>query len=243
MAVICGSYPGVAECSRLTSTASVESEPYFSPDGSQIAFTATVAGNTDAYVVSTSGGDPKRLTYHPSTRSSSQLVTRWQKRVFASNRTAPPLQSHSQLWSVKLDGGLPERLPMPRAASGTYSPDGAVSLMRSSLRRSFQIGMRRSMWRHYRGGRTHPISVMNLADYSVQKLPWTNSNDSFPMWLGNTIYFLSDRNHTVNLFAYRSDTKQLTQVTQHEDFDVMNASAGADAVVYEQAGYIHLVRY
>jgi tricorn protease len=97
------------------------------------------------------------------------------------------------------------------------------------------------MWRHYRGGRTHPISIVNLSDYSVQKLPWTNSNDTFPMWLGNTVYFLSDRNHTVNLFAYRTDTKQLAQVTHHEDFDVMTASAGSDAVVYEQAGYIYLV--
>ena len=98
-----------------------------------------------------------------------------------------------------------------------------------------------SMWRHYRGGRTHPISVINLADYSVQKLPWTNSNDSYPMWVGNSIYFLSDRNHTTNLFSYRFDTKQLTQVTNHDDFDVMTASAGSDAVVYEQAGYIYLV--
>ena len=97
------------------------------------------------------------------------------------------------------------------------------------------------MWRHYRGGRTHPISVINLSDHSVQKLPWTNSNDSFPMWIGNTIYFISDRSHTANLFAYRTDTKQLTQISNHEDFDVMTASAGADAVVYEQAGYIYLV--
>ena len=61
------------------------------------------------------------------------------------------------------------------------------------------------------------------------------------MWIGNTIYFLSDRNHTVNLFAYRTDTKQVTQLTRHDDFDVMNASAGSDAIVYEQAGYVHLL--
>src|SRR5918999_5872405 len=97
------------------------------------------------------------------------------------------------------------------------------------------------MWRHYRGGRTHPISVMNLGDHSVEKLPWNNSNDSEPMWIGNTIYFLSDRNHTVNLFSYRTDTKQLTQLTQHDDFDIMTASGNAEAIVYEQAGYIHLV--
>src|SRR3989442_1807973 len=97
------------------------------------------------------------------------------------------------------------------------------------------------MWRHYRGGRTHPFSVMNLTDYSVEKLPWTNSNDTLPMWLGSTIYFLSDRDHTVNLFAYSGDTKQVKQITHYDDFDIMTASAGADAIVYEQAGYIYLV--
>ncbi len=81
---------------------------------------------------------------------------------------------------------------------------------------------------------------MNLADYSVEKLPWTNSNDSYPMWVGNTIYFLSDRNFTVNLFSYNLATKQLKQLTSHDDFDIMNASAGPDAIVYEQAGYVHL---
>jgi tricorn protease len=82
---------------------------------------------------------------------------------------------------------------------------------------------------------------MNLADYSVEKLPWTNSNDTLPMWIGNTIYFLSDRNHTMNLFSYRVDSKQVTQLTHHDDFDIMTASAGPDAIVYEQAGYIYLV--
>src|SRR5437763_498671 len=82
---------------------------------------------------------------------------------------------------------------------------------------------------------------MNLSDYSVEKPPWTNINDSLPMWIGNTIYFLSDRNHTVNLFSYRLDTRQVAQLTRHDDFDIMTASAGSDAIVYEQAGYIYLV--
>jgi tricorn protease len=82
---------------------------------------------------------------------------------------------------------------------------------------------------------------MTLSDHSIEKLPWNNSNDTNPMWSGNTIYFLSDRNHTVNLFSYRTDTKRVTQLTRHDDFDVMNASAGPDALVYEQAGYVHLL--
>lgn len=226
---------------RLTSTPSLEIDPRFSPDGSQIAFTATVAGNTDVYVVPASGGDAKRLTYHPGIDRVRGWKPDGKSIVFASNRTGAPQQSYLQLWTISLDGGLPEMLPIPRAFWGAYSPDGTRMAFEEFSTPFVPEWFEASMWRHYRGGRTHPISIINLSDHSVQKLPWTNSNDTFPMWLGNTVYFLSDRNHTVNLFAYRFDTKQLTQITNHEDFDVMTASAGADAVVYEQAGYIYLV--
>ena len=226
---------------RLTSTPSFEVDPYFSPDGSQIAFSATVAGNTDVYVVPTAGGDPKRLTYHPGIDRVRGWKPDGKSIIFASNRTGVPQQSYMQLWTINVDGGLPEMLPLPRAFFGAYSPDGARLAYEEFATPFVPEWFETSMWRHYRGGRTHPISIVNLSDYSVQKLQWTNSNDTFPMWLGNTVYFLSDRNHTVNLFAYRTDTKQLAQVTHHEDFDVMTASAGSDAVVYEQAGYIYLV--
>ena len=96
------------------------------------------------------------------------------------------------------------------------------------------------MWRNYRGGRTRPIRLITLADNSVEKLPWTNSNDSSPMWVGDTVYFLSDRNGTTNLFSYRQGAKDVTALTRHDDFDMMNASATSDAIVYEQGGDLHL---
>jgi tricorn protease len=226
---------------RLTSTPSFETDPYFSPDGSAIAFTATIAGNTDVYVMPAAGGDPKRLTYHPGLDRVRGWTPDGKRVVFASNRTGAPQQSYLQLWTISVDGGLPEMLPLPRAFSGTYSADGTRLAFEEFSTAFIPDWYETSMWRHYRGGRTHPISIMTLSDNSVQKLPWTNSNDTCPMWVGNTIYFLSDRNHTVNLFAYRLDAKQPTQITHHEDFDVMTASAGPDAVVYEQAGYIYLV--
>ena len=226
---------------RITSTQGLEIEPHFSPDGKQLAFTATVAGNTDVYVVPVTGGNAKRLTYHPG----SDRVRGWtpdgQRIVFASARISAPQQAYYKLWTIGLDGGLPQQIPMPRAFSGVYSPDGRRVAYEEFQTAFIPDWYEASMWRHYRGGRTHPISVMNLADNSVEKLPWNNSNDTEPMWIGNTIYFLSDRNHTMNLFSYRTDTKQVTQLTQHDDFDIMTASAGADAIVYEQAGYIHLV--
>ena len=226
---------------RITSTQGVEIEPHFSPDGTQIAFTATVAGNTDVYVVPVSGGNPKRLTYHPGNDRARGWTPDGQRVIFASARTSAPQQAYVKLWTIGLDGGLPQQIPMPRAFSGVYSPDGRRFAYEEFQTAFIPDWYEASMWRHYRGGRTHPISVMNLADNSVEKLPWTNSNDTEPMWIGNTIYFLSDRNHTVNLFSYRLDTKQVSQLTQHNDFDIMTASAGADAIVYEQAGYIYLV--
>ena len=232
---------GGGQARRLTSTAGAEIDPYFSPDGSQIAFTSTVAGNIDVYVVPAAGGDPKRLTYHPGVDRARGWTTDGKRVIFASGRTSAPQQAYFRLWTVGLDAGLPDAMPMPRAFNGAYSPDGRQVAYEEIITAFIPAWYEASMWRHYRGGRTHPIRVMNLSDNSVEKLPWTNSNDTLPMWIGNTIYFVSDRNHTANVFAYRVDTKQVSQLTNHDDFDVMTASAGPDAIVYEQAGYIHLL--
>ena len=227
---------------RLTATPGVETEPQFSPDGSQIAFTGTFAGNTDIYVVPTVGGDARRLTYHPALDAVRGWTPDGRRIIFVSDRDTAP-HAHHRLWTIELSSGMPEPLPMPRAYTGVFSPDA-----QRLAYEEFSVAMfppwaqnQASQWRHYRGGRTHPIRIIKIADYSVEALPWNNSNDTTPMWVGNTVYFLSDRNHTVNLFAYRVDTKALSQLTRHEDFDIMSASAGADAIVYEQAGYIHLV--
>lgn len=226
---------------RLTSAPGVETEPAFSPDGSLISFTATVAGNTDVYVIPAQGGDPRRLTYHPSVDRVRGWSPDGRQILFASLRTSAPQEAYFQLWSVGLEGGLPAPLPLPRAAGGSYSPDGLRLAYEEYTTTIFPQWYEASFWRHYRGGRTHPISISNLAEATVEKLPWSNSNDSFPMWVGDTIYFISDRNFTANLFSYELGAKQVVQLTNHQDFDVMTASAGPGAVVYEQAGYIHLL--
>src|SRR5260370_7809378 len=115
---------GGGQARRLTSTPGAEIDPYFSPDGSEIAYTSTVAGNTDVYVVPTSGGDPKRLTYHPGIDRVRGWTPDGRRVIFASVRTSAPQQSYFRLWTIGLDGGLPESLPMPRAFSASYSPDG-----------------------------------------------------------------------------------------------------------------------
>jgi tricorn protease len=234
------------EARRLTSTPSAETDPHFSPDGSRIAYTSTVAGNTDVYVISAAGGQPTRLTYHPGVDYVRGWTSDGRRVVFASSRNTitPGANSYFRLWTISADGGFPDALPMPRAFTGTYSPDGkrvayqplSVGLLAASWSEN-QI----SQWRRYRGGRTQAIRLFDLSDYSEQKLPWKDSNDTDPMWVGNTVYFLSDRDNTVNLYSYDLDTKQLNQLTHHHDYDIMSASAGTDAIVYEQAGYIHVL--
>ena len=231
---------------RLTSTPSVESDPYFSPDGSQIAFSATISGNADVYVVPTAGGQPKRLTYHPG----ADFVRGWtldgKRIVFASSRgtlPTPGANSYLRLWTVSAEGGMGEQLQLPRAFAGVFSPDAKRIAYQQIGIAMFAVAWaenQSSQWRHYRGGRTQPIRIYDLATNAEEKLPWTNSNDTEPMWVGNTIYFLSDRDNTVNLFSEDLESKKVTQLTKHRDFDIMSASVGADAVAYEQAGYIHL---
>ena len=229
------------EARRLTATPEMESDPVFSPDGSRIAFSRTSAGNTDVCVVPAAGGEPKRLTFHPSTDRVKGWSPDGKRIVFSSERTSVPQASYLQLFSVSADGGAEVPLPMPRAFTGSFSPDGRRYAYEEIATAFVPEWYEASMWRHYRGGRTHPIRIMTLADHGVETLPWKNSNDGNPMWLGNTILFLSDRNFTTNLFSYRLDTKELTQVTHHDDGDIMTAGAGPDAVAYEQNGYIHLV--
>jgi len=232
---------------RLTATPEVETDPHFSPDGTRIAFTATVRGNTDVYVVPTAGGDATRLTYHPGVDVARGWSPDGRRVVFASSRDTlptPGANSFFRLWTIGIEGGLPDALPIPRAFAGSYSPDGrrvAYEEIPVAMFAATWAQNQSSQWRHYRGGRTHPVRLLNLADLAVDKLPWTNSNDTHPMWVGNSVYFLSDRSGTTNLFVYRLDSKQMTQLTEHDDFDIMSASAGPDAIVYEQAGYIHLL--
>src|SRR5579872_1654029 len=166
---------------RLTSTPGPETEPHFSPDGAWIAYTATIAGNTDVYVVPTAGGDPRRLTYHPGPDHVRGWTPDGRRVIFASTRDSVPQQSFARLWTVSTDGGLPESLPLPRAFTGAYSSDGRRFAYQEISTVFVPEWYEASMWRHYRGGRTQPIRVMNVADSSVEKLPWENSNDTNPV--------------------------------------------------------------
>ncbi|MDQ6760060.1 MAG: PDZ domain-containing protein [Acidobacteriota bacterium] len=216
---------------RLTAGPGLETSPTFSPDGSLIAFQGEYDGNTDVYLMAASGGLPKRLTYHPGadvpvgwTRDGKQVLFRSDAKSYS----AP-----ARLFTVSVDGGFPSEIDLPAAEFGDFSPDGRKLAY-------MPLAPATVSWKRYRGGRTTPIWIANLADASIQKLPRENSNDFNPMWVGNTIYFLSDRNGPVTLFGYDTRSKAVTQLIANDGYDLKAASAGPDAIVYEQFGDIHL---
>ena len=216
---------------RLTSGMGSESGPLFSPDGLQVAFTATYEGNMDVYVVAAKGGVPKRLTYHPAP----DQVQGWTpdgQRILFSNSGASA-NDKPRLYTVDLNGGFPVALPLPIASAGSFSGDGR-QIAYLPFARANQI------WKNYRGGRATPIWIANLANSSVVKVPYAGSNDHSPMWMGDRIYFLSDRNGPDTLFSYEPGAKAVTQLVENKGLDLKSASTGPDAIAYEQFGEIFL---
>jgi tricorn protease len=220
------------EAVRLTSTASVVGGPYFSPDGQTIAYSARIHGNLDVYTVPANGGIPHRLTYHPDP----DTVVGWSPDgkdvLFLSGRTA--WNDFAQLFRIHADGsGLPVEFPLPSADSASLSPDGKMIAYTP-------FNQWEPAWKRYHGGQTQPVWIVDLTSLDLVKVPRDNSNDSNPLWVGDKVYFLSDRNGSVTLFSYDTKSKQVEQAVENKSFDLKSASAGPGGIVYEQFGSIHL---
>jgi tricorn protease len=217
---------------RLTSGTGVETLPHFSPDGSMIAFTGEYDGNRDVYVVPSTGGVPRRLTYHPA----DEYVAGWTpdgKKIVFNSWGSSFIHFEDQLYTVPVEGGLPTQVPLPIVEAATFSPDGThVAYVPHPIWEA--------AWKRYHGGQTTPIWIADLKDSSIVKIPRENSNDDNPMWVGDTIYFLSDRNGSVSLFAYDTKSKQVTEALHSDGLDFKTASAGPDVIVIEQFGAIKL---
>ncbi|HNQ15665.1 MAG TPA: hypothetical protein PKM58_08880, partial [Pyrinomonadaceae bacterium] len=219
---------------RLTSSIGTEGSPSYSPDGNWIAFTGEYDGNVDVFVMPANGGEPRRVTYHPG----SDAVIGWTPDggsiVFLSGRSSS--MPTPKMFTIPVSGeGLPKELPFPMAGgAASFSPDG-TRLAYMPLAPAF------AQWKLYRGGRTTKIWIGNLADSSVEEIPHINANDYTPMWLGDKIYFLSDRNNkNVTLYSYDTRTKKVVPVINNTGFDLKTGSAGPDAIVYEQFGSINI---
>jgi len=217
---------------RLTSGVGVETLPHFSPDGSMIAFTGEYEGNRDVYVVPSTGGVPRRLTFHPA----DEYVAGWTpdgKKIVFNSWGSSFIHFEDQLYTVPVEGGLPSQVPLPIVEAATFSPDGTqVAYVPHPIWEA--------AWKRYHGGQTTPIWIADLKDSSIVKIPRDNSNDANPMWVGDTIYFLSDRNGPVSLFAYDTKSKQVSEALHSDGLDFKTASAGPDAIVIEQFGAIKL---
>jgi len=220
---------------RLTVDEGIESSPSFSPDGKLIAFSAQYDGNIDVFIVPAEGGVPTRLTWHPGADFVRGFTPDGSQVVFASQRTVFT-NRYQQLFTVSVKGGFPLQIELPNAFNGVYSPDGK-KIAYTPISPAYR------QWKHYRGGTISTIWIFSTEDKSAIKIPQPQEgcNDSDPMWMGNTIYFRSDRNGEFNIFAYDATSKQVTQVTHFTEFPVVNAGFNKNKMVLEQAGYLHIL--
>jgi tricorn protease len=222
------------EATRLTTGVGIETNPIFSPDGTMIAFTGQYDGNTDVFVVPASGGEPRRLTYHPAADTAVAWTPDGKNILLRSSRAS--YSRFQRFFTIPVEGGFETEVPVPMADEGAYSPEGS-KLAYTPIAPAF------AQWKNYRGGRLTKIWIANLSDSSVTEIPRQNSNDFNPMWVGANVYFLSDRNGRFTLFDYDTKTKRVTQLIKNDGpnaLDIKSASAGQDAIVYEQFGEIRL---
>ncbi|WP_343639132.1 PDZ domain-containing protein [Roseateles sp.] len=219
---------------RLAGQAAPEFAPRFSPDGQWIAFSAGYDGNTDVYVIAAAGGQPRRLTWHPA----ADQVTGWSadgKRVlFASNREVLNNRS-KQLFEVPLEGGFEQKVMEAVAYEGVWSPDGTRLAYRP-----YQAAYNgTSGWRQTRGGTTPPIWILDPKGKTWEQIPHVNATDNNPIWMGDEVVFISDRNDgAANLFAFNTKTKALRQLTKETVWDVRSADGRDGRIVYEAGGQL-----
>lgn len=226
---------------RLTSHPGLELYPKFSPDGSQIAFTGQYRGDEQVYVISINGGEPSQLTYYP---TPGPLPARWGTghQVFGWTpdggavvfRSSRDHFDDRRLYRVAVDGGLPEVLPMPRAGSGDFSPDGS-RIVYSPLFRDFRT------WKRYQGGWAQNLFIYDLENNTARQLTDHIRTERDPIWLSSGIYFVSDKDGTLELFTADEAGGDMRQLTQHDEWDIKWASGdGQERIVYELAGRIGL---
>ncbi len=216
---------------RLTTHTGEERRARISPDGSLIAFVASYDGNADLYVMPFGGGAPRRLTYDPN----GEGVVGWtHDGKIAYTSTAGSFTTRQpRLWLIDPDGGLPYETPLAEFSDGSFFPDGKrVAYTRTAAHAQ--------NWRRYRGGSFGKIAIYDFSSNKYTELPNKGENSWFPMVVGESIYYVSDRNlGTVNLYRHDLATKKDTQLTRYSDVDIKWPSTDGQTIVYEHDGYLH----
>ncbi|MGB6452717.1 MAG: S41 family peptidase [Steroidobacteraceae bacterium] len=228
---------------RLTAGPGLEMAARFSPDCSQIAFTGQYGGDSQVYVVSADGGVPTQLTYYP---AMGPLAERWgfdnqvygwtpdgKSILFRSWRDSRAIDV-PRLFTVPVTGGLPTALPMPQSGVGRYSPDGK-QIVYSPKYRDFRD------WDRYQGGWAQDLFIYDFAAKSAKNITNDPNTDRDPVWIGQDIYFLSDRGPHLNLYRYDTGDGETTQLTDYKVNDARWASGdAAGQIVFELGGVLHL---
>ncbi len=230
---------------KLTSSPGTEEFPRISPDGKFIAFTAEYDGNYDIYYMPISGGEPIRLTYTPDLpdmkgrerMGPAKIIMQWtadSKKILYRARNEEWNSLAGRLYTVSLDGGLPEQIPLPRAGFGNFLAD-ENSLVYNRIYREYRT------WKHYRGGQADDIWLYNFKTKTTENLTNNPAQDIIPMYCKGNVYFLSDREHTMNLFKYETSSKQVTKITNFTEYDVKFPSATNEYVSFENGGDIYIL--
>lgn len=230
---------------KLTSHDGLEVFARFSPDGEYIAFTGEYDGNREVYLIPSSGGIPKRLTYTPTLgrddvsdrMGPNNIVMTWKhdkKHVVFRSRMREWNSFNGQLYLASVEGGTPEQLPLPRGGFCSFSANDKM-MAYNRIFREFRT------WKRYRGGMADDIWIYDFETKKVKNITNNPAQDIIPMWSGNSIYFLSDRdeNKKMNLFVYDLTTEETRKLTSFEDFDIKFPSLGPKAIVFENGGFIY----
>ncbi|HTE17495.1 MAG TPA: protease, partial [Armatimonadota bacterium] len=216
---------------RLTTHEGLEGAARFSPDGALLAFTGQYDGGTDIYVMPAEGGSPRRLTY-----GAGGVTVGWTpegKQVLYRSRRASP-EGNNRLWSVPVEGGMPRLLPIPRAELASMHRDG---------RRVAYVPVSGEWqhWKRYQGGQADDIWLADLEAKTFKKLTDYAGVDTAPVWAGDRIYFVSERNDVANLFRMDASGGKVTPVTRYTDFDVRYPASDGERVVFEYGNGIALL--
>jgi tricorn protease len=226
---------------RLTSHTGLELFPKFSPDGRWLAFTGEYDGTRQVYVIPVDGGEPRQLTFHndvgplPPRGGFDNRVLGWtpdgKSVVFRANRVAQS-DRLGRPYAVPFEGGMEQPLSITESGGLSYAPDGKRVAF-TPISNEFRG------WKRYRGGQSPDVWIYDLAANTSEQITNTRAQDMLPTWLGDTIYYISDRDSTMNVFAYDTRTKKTRKVTNHTDYDVTWPSGSGDGLVYEAGGYIY----
>lgn len=218
------------EARRLTSTPAVESEPQLSPDGRWLAFTSTRGGGPAVWVMPAAGGDARRLTWSPAGERARGWTPDGKAVLFASGRVSAPT-GYAKLFTIPLDGGPARQLPPYMGVRGAFSPDGRRLVVDRVDRWDVEF-------RSYRGGQNTPLTITDVADGRETPLPNARTMDIDPVWLGGSIYFVSDRDWASNVWAYDVASGAVRQLTRFRDAEVKRLDGRDSTLVFEQDGWL-----